>query len=146
MGHDPVEPRDHLRNVGRTDGVAHFDIENLGVGGHPEEEVLAGAWAEVGRGTVVAAGDDSGHVGAMPKEVEIAEVLVGAVEGEVWPVDDFPLAHESIDRHHAGIDESDGDALPRESLGPVEVDWMILELMFSIEVLFDRSWVSHPGV
>ncbi len=120
MVHNPVECRDYLGDLGRTDGVAHFDVENLSVGSHAQEVASSRAGTGVGGSAIVTAGDDSSNVGAVAEQVEITQIFARAVEREVGAIDDLVFPAKSIDANDAGVDECHSDAVT--GVAPVPVD------------------------
>ncbi len=98
MGDDPVDGGDDLRDVDGAGVVADLDVDDSGPG------------SDAGDVGTVVAGDDAGHVGAVSVGVAEAEVVVGGVEGEIGAVENL-VAGETVDRHGAGVDHGDVDAL-----------------------------------
>ena len=61
----------------------------------------------------IVAGDDPGHVRPVPVGVEVGQVAVAALVGEVGALDDLALGGQRRHRDHARVDHGDVDAAAR---------------------------------
>ena len=66
----------------------------------------------------VVAGDDAGHVGAVPVGVEVLAGRILRFERQVRPVDDLARAVEALEGDRAGVDHCDTDAGAVHAPGP----------------------------
>ena len=98
--HGPVDGGDHLRHINGAVGRANLDVDDVRSRGDA---------AEATPRTVVA-GDDAGHVRAVPVRIEVTQGLGLGVEGKIGAVDDLARPVESGNRRNTGIDEGDPDS------------------------------------
>ena len=109
--HDPVDPRDDLRDVADAVRVGDLDADDAGVRGHAEEVVRVVRRARrVGDARVVA-GDDPGQVRAVAERVDTGGAGVLRLLGQVGAEHDVGR-QQAGDLRDAGVDERDIDAAP----------------------------------
>ena len=115
--HDPVDRGDDLRDVDGALRCRHLDAGQPGTG----RDALELPAREQRRRVV--AGDDAGHVRAVTERVQVPLRFRLALERQVRAVDDVAVG-QPAHRHHAGVDQSDSDALARDSpaVHPVGAD------------------------
>ena len=108
MRDDPVDRRDHLRDVDSAGPVACTNVQDARVGGHPEEVERA---ARVGLyHLLVPACDDRSHVRAVPVSVEVAQAADGRIERDVEAIDDLAGSQKARHGCNTGVDHGDIDA------------------------------------
>ncbi len=115
--HHPVDPGDDLRDIGGTGGVRDLDVEDAGVRGDADEAVVRRR-PDRCREVVVPAGDDPGHVRAVAVGVEVAQLLVARLEGQVRPVDDLAGGREAVHRDDTGVQHGDVHAGAGQAAAP----------------------------
>ena len=69
----PIDGRNHLRDIDRTVGIGHLDVQDTCTGSDPDE--LARFLGTEGIGETVAAGNDPCHMGTVPVRIQIGEIL-----------------------------------------------------------------------
>ena len=108
--HHPVDGGDHLRDVDGAVVVGDLELDQPGVGGHPEVVRGVGRVLRPARPRRLAAGDDPGHVRAVAVGVDGLVERVLRLEGEVGPDDHLGRRSSSAgDGRDAGVDQRDVD-------------------------------------
>ena len=115
--HHPIDRRDHLRDIGSSAAIRNLERHDPRARRDPHE---TGRLAPVVRATRrrVTPGDDAGHVRAVAERVEVAQVVLLGLEGQVGAVHELVRGVESLDRRDARVDHCDVDAPPVVAVRP----------------------------
>jgi hypothetical protein len=144
--HHPVDRGDDLRHIGGAIPVGDLHADDPGAGRHADEVVLD-SLLDGQRGRIVAAGDDAGHVGAVPERVDVTSRVLLRLERQVRSVQDLARGAQSVDLGDAGVDHGDVDSLAGEAVVPVfpRAGDLLGDVVHRPEVLLGREAVVHTG-